>query len=628
MVSWPFPANHTEHSLDHEEDHNRLEEALNEHHDLVTVGRLSDASLNATIGALGQYELQPLTADFSHSWVDVNTNATANARFYERVGLRLRMTPITGKGASGRTIGDVSNLALSGTMASVPRTKALHLCICSLNDDTLFQGSAASYFGHKLAWESALSLLTSNAVVAANTTHVVYSAGWVSETIPAGSKTDAQGAIQNSTGGVRWKTTTVGSYGKHKHQGSQGVDLVFVARAAGAGLITVTEGSTALGTLDLTNPTAQDCTAIFKVRGLSSGTHEITFTLTSGASMTLDSVRIPMPSAGLPPIVVLGESPVIPAVGDQPTYLADLEAYKTNLAAVVEDYPSAVYLDLNQEGWDTSTMLSANGKHPNDAGCAWIATKIIDVLAGTPFRTGLNVLGGSYPSAYVPAIDPAVPSGGQDGTSASGVPAVIKTGYTSRYKASDLTDGAGTVITAWVDETATANFTGANGPTLRDSGFKYLEFDAANDALARASFPAEPVTLFFVARCRVAADGVSKILAAGSGSVTNHIVGLSSTGDFIANSGVALGTVDGDTSWHVLSVTFNGTSSVIQIDGQTAESGTTGTGTPGTTLYLGRDRSGGNFYPWDVAEVILYSSALATDDRRGTALALLADYSL
>lgn len=367
------------------------------------------------IGAVaGQVELQPMWVT-GHSWFAVDTNATPGARVHQRLARRVGSsgTP-TNRAQSGRTIGDIATATLSGSNGWTPRTRAFAIAVCTINDITLFDGSAASRRGFAHAWRTLLAQLTANAAVAANTTSFVYSANWTAETVAVST---AQAAATNSTGGSRFTTSTVGSYFEFTVSGAA-VDVFLVARAAGAGLCTFSVGSTTVGTLDLTATTAQDTPAVAKLRGLGSGAHTVRGTLTSGASLTVDSIRVPAssPTIGL----ILGEPPVIPTGTDHATYLADLAVFKADLAEIVAEYPTFVYADLNQPGWDSS-MLTDDGKHPNDKGCAWIASRAHQALVDAPaWSTGLHVLNAAPQAAYTPPTGPVAPSGGQDGTGVAG----------------------------------------------------------------------------------------------------------------------------------------------------------------------------------------------------------------
>ncbi|AUV61592.1 major tail protein [Gordonia phage Beenie] len=379
----------------------------------------SKEELDATYAPsnVGQYELQTMFAT-GHSWLGSQSFTTPSARYHERVARRLGMGAITNQAVAGRTIGDIANLTLGGARAWVPRTKSLVTAICTINDLTLLPANAATRRGYGYAWRALLSMLTANAAVAANTPSFGYNGAWSTESV-SGVATDPAGAIVNSTGGVRWKTSTVGDSVDIAFTGPD-CDLILVARAAGAGLVTVTEGATTLGTLDLTAATTQDCPAVFRIRNRGAGAHTVRATLTSGASLTIDSYR--QPSTAPVPILVLGEPPVIPAGGDSPTYLADLAAFKADLAAICADYPSARFIDLAQPDWDQDSMLSPDGKHPNDAGAAWIAGKAVAALVAMPYSVGLNVVPGTYPAAYSAPTTPLV-FGSQDGVTASGLTA-------------------------------------------------------------------------------------------------------------------------------------------------------------------------------------------------------------
>jgi hypothetical protein len=372
--------------------------------------KLSATILDQT-DALGQFEIQPVWA-FGHSWQASTGNATVGARWWERVSKRLNMGTEVVKAVSGRTIGDNTMLALAGANSWTPRTKALVVAGCTINDLVRFGGSAEGRRAYIHAWRAMLSILTCNAAVAGNTPAFVYSAGWTRASV-VGTAADTSGLVKNSTGGQQWTTTTPGSYFEFNFTGTS-ADVFLVAKMAGAGLVTFKEGATTLGTLDLTAAVAQDTPAIFKIRGLSSGTHLIRGTLTSGASLTVDSYRIPLSAAA--PILVFGEPPLIwDTYGADATYEALMTSFKGELATICAEFPTVKYLDLNQPGWDQSIMLTSDGIHPNDAGCAWIASKAIQKLREFPYLLGLNKLAASYPADYVAPANPSVPGGGAVG---------------------------------------------------------------------------------------------------------------------------------------------------------------------------------------------------------------------
>lgn len=547
---------------------------------------------------VGQFELQPLWVT-GHSWFGNNANATPGARFFERVQKRLGMGTITNKGVSGRTAADMANLTLAGANAWTLRSKALVMMCCTINDVTIFDGSAAARRHYSHAWRSMLATITANGVAAANTATFVYSANWATEAV-TGTSGSAQGATANSTGGTRWTTSTTGSYFEFTFTGTD-VDVFLVARAAGAGLATFTEGGTARGALDLTATMGQDTPAVHKIRGLSAGTHTIRGTLTSGASLTVDSYRIP--SAAPVPILVLGEPQVIPAAGDQSTYLADVELLKTDLAAVVAEYPSAKYLDLNQTGWSTGTMLVSDGKHPQDWGSAWIADKVMAKLAEFPYSTGLNVLAATYPSAYAAPAGPAVPSGGKDGTG-SGPMTVVATDDFNRADASTLgttTTGAkvwsvllGTGVTA-----ATAGISANTAKLLSrtaTAGWAVPAIDSgATNHRVSMKIASTPTNLHGMIFACVDADNFMYVLADASGAgwtIKRVAAGAVVTGETVTPGGVP---VNGD----VVEVDVFGTTVSLRVNGAPIYSGVFANRPAGSKVGFGQATSSGFTAAWD-----------------------------
>jgi hypothetical protein len=547
---------------------------------------------------IGQFELQPLWVT-GHSWFGNNSNATPGARFFERVQKRLGMGTVTNKGVSGRTAGDMANLTLAGANSWTLRSKALVMMCCTINDVTIFDGSAAARRHYSHAWRSMLATITANGLVAANSTYFVFSSGWTTEAV-SGTAASPQGVTANSTGGTRWTTSTTGNYFEFTFTGTD-VDVFLVARTAGAGLVTFTEGGTARGTLDLTPTMGQDTPAVHKIRGLAAGTHTIRGTLTSGASLTVDSYRIP--STAPVPILVLGEPQVIPAGGDQGTYLADVELLKTDLAAVVAEYPSAKYLDLNQAGWNTATMLVADGKHPQDWGSAWIAARAVEKLGEFPFSTGLNVLAATYPAAYVPPAGPTVPAGGKDGTG-SGPMTVVATDDFNRADSSDLgttTTGSkawsvmlGTGVTA-----ATAGVT-SNTASIKSrtasSGWAVAAIDTgSNDHRVSMKLAATPTNLHGLIFSAVDANNFMYVHADASGggwTIKRVAAGAVVTGETVTPGGTP---VNGD----VIEVDVFSTTVNVRINGTPIYAGTFANRPAGAKVGFGQATSSAFTAFWD-----------------------------
>jgi hypothetical protein len=548
---------------------------------------------------VGQFELQPIWVT-GHSWFGNNVNATPGARFFERVQKRLGMGTITNKGVSGRTAGDMANLTLSGANSWTLRSKALAMLMCTINDATLFDGSAAARRHYSHAWRSMLATITANGAVAANTTSFVYSSGWTTEAV-SGTSASPQAATVNSTGGTRWTTSTTGNYFEFTFTGTD-VDVFLVARTAGAGLVTFTEGGTARGTLDLTATMGQDTPAVHKIRGLTAGTHTIRGTLTSGASLTVDSYRIP--STAPVPILVLGEPQVIPAEGDQGTYLADVELLKTDLAVVVAEYPSAKYLDLNAEsGWNTATMLVSDGKHPHDWGSSWIADKVLDKLAEFPYSTGLNVLAASYPSAYSIPAGPAIPSGGKDGT--GGI--TMTTVATDDFNRADSTDLGTTPVgsKAWSILLGTGVTAGTAGISTNraliqsrtaTSGWVVASIDSgATNHRVTAKIATGPSNLHALIFSAVDANNFMYVHADASGggwTIKRVAAGAVVTGETVTPGGTP---VSGD----LIDVEINGTTVTVRINGTVIHSATWANRPMGSKAGFGQATSSAFTALWD-----------------------------
>ncbi|PTL73810.1 hypothetical protein C1I63_13835 [Rathayibacter caricis DSM 15933] len=393
--------------------------------------------------------------DFGHSWA-TGTGGQSNgtviaanamigtvsggysARWFDRVQRRMGLAVVAQKGVAGRTIGDISNLLIQPASSAATTTnkwawqtysKGVASVVCTVNDLTLFQGSAASKRGYLYAWRATLAALTARSLGASTLAQWVYSAGWTKE-LAAGTATSTAGATPGSTSGSRWTTTTANAFAEFSYVDiggtalGNGVDVFLVARAAGAGVATIAVDGTTVGTLDLTQPTAQDCIAVFSIRGRSAGTHTVRVTHTSGASLTVDSYRIPHPEPIT--VLVLGEPPVAPATTDYPGYLADLASWKGELAAICATFPTVQFLDL-APGWDTATMLSDDGgdgitgrKHPSDKGSAFIASAIESKLKDLAFTRGTNIHPGSVTTVYTAPTAPTTPTGGHVGTATSG----------------------------------------------------------------------------------------------------------------------------------------------------------------------------------------------------------------
>lgn len=396
---------------------------------------------------LGQLFALPMFVA-GHSYVAGNGAATPSARWFERLAARQHMGAITNAGIAGHTVGDIAMCVLGGAYNWAPRTKAHIELLCAINDLTIYGNGAASQRGFGHATRALLSRFTADAVVAADTPTFVYTGtGWATVGVPvisAPTSTPAGGAV-GSTSGVQWRTTTVGDY-VDVAVTSDAADIMLIARAAGAGLVTAKVGATTVGTLDLTAATAQDTPAPMRVAGLGAGTHTVRLTLTSGASMTVDSVNM---VSTTPPIgAVIAEGDILASAGtlgpgSTGTYLDAMQQFRVIQQAIVADFPSFAWVDIDASPlWTGAPDLFYDGKHPNDKGSQIMSELVEAALGAFGYSASMNVLGPA-PTAYAPVASPL--SYGSKNGAGKGGPALSKLSGTSiRVDWSLFTPPAGT----------------------------------------------------------------------------------------------------------------------------------------------------------------------------------------
>jgi hypothetical protein len=139
-----------------------------------------------------------------------------------------------------------------------------------------------------------------------------------------------------------------------------------------------------------------------------------------------------------------------------------------------------------------------------------------------------------------------------------------------------------------------------------------VRFDGSNDLIKSAAISTinEPFTVVIVGKRSATATADTFF----DGIVTGAYIRGTTTPTYRIFGGTAAGT--SDTSWHVMTATANGSSDVLYVDG-TAVIGPSTQGTVSLTGFnLGSDAGGGNPHAGDIAEVIVYNSALSTADRQ------------
>jgi hypothetical protein len=345
---------------------------------------------------------------YGHSYLATTSNNTstgAAGNLGTRLAARKAMT-FTNRATSGiRLVHQAASASLirnvlSGGSAWTPNTRGCVLFCDTLNDVAAYGTTAAYLRNYEHALRTFLAVTRSKAKVAAASAAWVYSANWTSTATSALTSTN------------RFETTTTGSYAQFNVTGSA-VDLLLTIKSGGNGTYTIASDGTTVATVSsLNNTMGVDVgAAAVALTGLGSGTHLIQITLTSGTYLGVDAAFIP--SETPPPVLMFGEGAVT-ASG----YTSLASSWLPILSSVTAEFPNALYVTPGA-GWDNTTMLIADGLHPNDKGASYIAGTILD--AADPWiawGNGLNVLG-TAPSYSAPSA-PTTPSGGQNGLGVGG----------------------------------------------------------------------------------------------------------------------------------------------------------------------------------------------------------------
>jgi hypothetical protein len=213
------------------------------------------------------------------------------------------------------------------------------------------------------------------------------------------------------------------------------------------------------------------------------------------------------------------------------------------------------------------------------------------------------------------------------GPEAGGVvdPASIA-GLTAWYKAdagtSTTTDGVG--VSQWNDQSGNGfnavQATGANQPLYKaaiQNGLPVLRFDAVNDYMQAAGVNvAQPDTIFLVAKNTLTGGTFSNAF---DGNTTRQTIGRWSTDAVAVNCGttdVVTAQLWGSTLFHQLSLIANGASSLLWFDATSVTLGSN----PGTAnlnvLNIGTFNTSTSFWSGDIAELLIYNSALSTPNRQ------------
>lgn len=209
-------------------------------------------------------------------------------------------------------------------------------------------------------------------------------------------------------------------------------------------------------------------------------------------------------------------------------------------------------------------------------------------------------------------------------------------GASRRFVASTAGVAAGAAVTSLADLAGSGvplvknSAITTSAPTLRTTGtLSYLEFDGVDDRMdSQTATPihAQPVTAMVVGRFRVLPTTLTPILNLHTNPSGRHL-GVNSTG-FLTGQfpTTATSTIAVNTSWHVYTIVANGATSVIGLD-ELEYTGDLGTGST-ASITLGRDGTGTGYGKIDIAELIMWPSALSLSQRQAERANLKAAYGI
>jgi len=190
-----------------------------------------------------------------------------------------------------------------------------------------------------------------------------------------------------------------------------------------------------------------------------------------------------------------------------------------------------------------------------------------------------------------------------------------KANLQARYDATRISAGNNDSIGTWSDETTNGHdLTGNNRPIYKPNiinGKPVVRFDGNDDALSVSWSPiSQPNVIFAVTQKRSTNDNY--LFDSKSGS-DRHLLNISS-GNFLV--GTSRGNFTGspvDTSPHILTMIFDGSSSKLRIDGTVDATGNPG-GDSMEGLTLGNENSRFGPGDWDVGEFLVYHTQPTVTD--------------
>lgn len=207
-------------------------------------------------------------------------------------------------------------------------------------------------------------------------------------------------------------------------------------------------------------------------------------------------------------------------------------------------------------------------------------------------------------------------------------------GLKAWYKADALVLNDNDPVASWTDSSGSGNHaTEATNKPLYKTGIvnslPVVRFDGIDDRLRSGFVLADPHTVFTVGVWRNAYSASDRVMLDGVNGWDGAFYRQSSTTVHLYVGAVDAGLIVTTTpqSWHYYTAIFNGASSSLRVDGGTPGTGNPGTASPGG-IHMARQGGGTEYSAVDVAEILIYNSALGATDRSNVESYLAAKYAL
>lgn len=156
------------------------------------------------------------------------------------------------------------------------------------------------------------------------------------------------------------------------------------------------------------------------------------------------------------------------------------------------------------------------------------------------------------------------------------------------------------------------------------NGLPVVRFDGTDDFLSSLLTVAQPGTVFIVASRSATGE---RHMIDGTTELARWLVGGDVGGNWVIYAGSVVTTSAQDTNWHLHTAVFDGASSSHRVDAASAGSGDAGA-LALTNPLIGAGQGHILFHQGDIAEVLIYDSALGTTDRDSVEAYLDAKYSI